>query len=243
MSSDRRSTALRRYLLRVVVFALAMIVSLGPLGLLAEQLTSNHSFRRFDLFPAKSLHPVVRQSPALVDILEIISFFGSPPWFYALVGGSTIYLWWNKRRILATFMVVTGLMGGVVDTAVKLWVDRPRPTLPHPVALGPQGSFPSGHVMTSTIGYGTLLLVFMPRLARRWRVLMVIGAVLVVCVIAFARLSLGVHFVSDVVGGFLLGVTWLAASTSAFARWRRDRGDTSEPVHPLEGLEPGRISS
>ena len=226
-SPDRDSRALRRYLLNLALGAIVIIVVLGPLGLLVEQLTSDQAFRSFDLFPAKDMHPVVRHSPGLVDALEVVSFFGSPPWFYVLIGASVIYLWRKQQRMLATFMVVSGLLGGVVDTAVKVWVDRPRPTLPHPVALGPQGSFPSGHVMTATIGYGLILLVFLRPMERLSRAFAFLGAFLFVCVIGFARLALGVHFLSDVVGGFVLGAAWLCASIISFNRWRRERGDAS----------------
>jgi undecaprenyl-diphosphatase len=49
-----------------------------------------------------------------------------------------------------------------------------------------------------------------------------------------------VHFVSDVVGGWVLGLAWLAASTAAFSTWRVDRG--RPPVEPSEGLEPEAAS-
>jgi membrane-associated phospholipid phosphatase len=227
-SSDRKSRALRHYLLNLVVAAVAIVIVLGPLGLLVEQLTSDPAFRTFDLWPATSLHPTVRHSPGLVDALEVISFFGSPPWFYVLIGASVIYLWRNQQRMLAIFMIVSGLLGGVVDTAVKLWVDRPRPTLPHPVALGPQGSFPSGHVMTATIGYGLLFLVFLPPMPRLRRVFAALGAFLLICLIGSARLALGVHFVSDVVGGFILGAAWLVAAALAFNGWQRESGNASD---------------
>jgi membrane-associated phospholipid phosphatase len=238
-SSDMRTTAGQRYCVRVILFAIAVVLALGPLGILAEALTANGTLTKLDMAPARSLHPVVVGSPGLVDVLEVVSFFGSPPWFYVVLGGSALYLWLKKRRGLASFIVVTGLVGGVVDTAVKLWVDRPRPSLAHPVAIGPRGSFPSGHTMTATIGYGVLLLVFLPLVARRLRVAMVIGTGVLVCIIGCARLALGVHFVSDVVGGFLLGLAWLAASTTAFSMWRRDQGKA--PVKPLEGVDPDSV--
>ena len=54
---------------------------------------------------------------------------------------------------------------------------------------------------------------------------------------AFSRLTLGVHYVSDVLGGYALGAAWLTASVAAFEIWREDRG--RRPTHPLEeGVEP-----
>ena len=51
-----------------------------------------------------------------------------------------------------------------------------------------------------------------------------------------SRLSLGVHFLSDVLGGFVLGLAWLAASTAAFSIWRSEQ--RKKPVDVMEGVEP-----
>jgi membrane-associated phospholipid phosphatase len=231
----------QRYGARIVLFAVVVVLLLGPLGLLVTELTTNERLEDLDLSAAAEFHPVVEDSPGLVLTLEVISFIGSPPWFYLLLGGSAIYLWFKKRRRLSVFIVVTGLMGGVVDTAVKVWVDRPRPHIEDPVATAPENAFPSGHTMMSTIGYGVLLLVFIPLVPRRLRAPVAIGALLLVCGIGLARLMLGVHFISDVIGGFLLGLAWLMASVIAFSGWRRDEGE--EPVRPFEGVDPQSITS
>jgi len=60
--------------------------------------------------------------------------------------------------------------------------------------------------------------------------------VLLVGAIGFTRLALGVHYISDVLGGVVLGLAWLAASTAAFSTWRLERGRPA--VDPMEGLEP-----
>jgi undecaprenyl-diphosphatase len=57
-----------------------------------------------------------------------------------------------------------------------------------------------------------------------------------VAAIGVSRLALGVHYITDVVGGFILGLAWLTASTAAFSIWRKERG--RKPVDPLRGLEP-----
>ncbi|MEA2685143.1 MAG: undecaprenyl-diphosphatase, partial [Actinomycetota bacterium] len=84
--------------------------------------------------------------------------------------------------------------------------------------------------------YGTLLLVFLPLIARRWRPLVIAAAAGLVLAIGFSRLALGVHYLSDVVGGIILGLAWLATSTAAFSIWRVERG--RRPVKPMEGVEP-----
>jgi len=131
---------------------------------------------------------------------------------------------------------VTTIGGGLLDTAVKLAVDRPRPSLEEPIATAFGKSFPSGHAMSSIVVYGSLLLVFFPVLSPVWRRRSLIGAVVLVLVIGFTRLALGVHYITDVLGGYVLGLAWLAASTAAFSIWRVERG--RRPVELTEGLEP-----
>ena len=84
-------------------------------------------------------------------------------------------------------------------------------------------SFPSGHAQNAVVAWGVLLLVFLPVLRGRWRVVAVIAAVAVVLAIGFARVALSVHFVSDVLAGYALGAAWLAAPPGRRCRHKRPR--------------------
>ena len=119
---------------------------------------------------------------------------------------------------------------------MKVAVNRPRPSVLDPIISAHGKSFPSGHAMSSTVVYGALLLVFLPMVPRRWRPAAIGGTVLLVALIGFSRLGLGVHYLSDVLGGYVLGLAWLAVSTAAFSIWRAQRG--KPPVHVTEGLAP-----
>lgn len=90
--------------------------------------------------------------------------------------------------------------------------------------------------MTSLVVYGGLLLVFLPIVAHRRRIAVAAATAALVVAIGISRLALGVHFVSDVLAGWVLGLAWLVASVAAFSVWRQERG--REAVEPLEGLEP-----
>jgi undecaprenyl-diphosphatase len=157
-------------------------------------------------------------------------------WFYIIVIPAVIWVWRAGHPRLAIFLIVTTLAGGVLDTIVKEVVNRARPSLVDPVATAHGKSFPSGHAMSSTFTYGALILVFLPMIAKRYRPLVIGGGVLLVVAICFSRLALGVHFITDVAGGVVLGLAWLAASTAAFSIWRVDRG--RPPVEVSEGVEP-----
>jgi membrane-associated phospholipid phosphatase len=229
-----------RYGLRVTLFAVAFLLVAIPFGFLLDQVKRHGALIRLDTSAARNLHDWVRGSPNLVRALKLLTFLGSPPWFYLLVIPSALWVWRRGHLRLGVFLLVTTLGGGLIDTIVKVVVDRDRPSLVDPVATAHGQSFPSGHSMSSTFVYGALLLVFLPGVARRYRPALVGGAVVLVLAIGFSRLALGVHYVTDVLGGYVLGLAWLAASTAAFSTWRVERGRA--PVEVTEGLEPEAAS-
>lgn len=225
-----------RYGLRVTLFAVAFLLVAIPFGFLLDQVKRNGALLDLDTSAARNLHEWVRHSDDLVRELKILTFFGAPLWFYIIVTPAVLWVWRRGHTRLAVFLVVTTLGGGLLDTIVKEVVGRPRPSLVEPVASAHGKSFPSGHAMSSTVAYGALLLVFLPAIGRRYRPVVFAGAVVLVVAIGFSRLALGVHYITDVVGGVVLGLAWLAASTAAFSTWRVERGEP--PVEDTEGLEP-----
>ncbi len=233
----RRLDPVQRYGVRLSLFGLALLLVAVPFGILLAQVVTDGPATRWDVDAAERLHEVVADRPAWVSALEVVSFLGKPIWLGAMIGGPTLWLLHRHRWHLSLFLVVTALGGGVVDTVVKVVVARPRPLLDDPVATARGKSFPSGHSMSAAVCYGALLLAFGVLLspsARRWAM----GAVVaLVGAIAASRLALGVHYVTDVVGGVVLGVAWLLASVAAWEIWREERGlERTEPL--AEGVEP-----
>ena len=107
----------------------------------------------------------------------------------------------------------------------------------HPIAHGPGNSFPSGHSLGSIVCYGAVLLVFLPAARGRWRTVFITVIVALVALIGISRILLGVHYVSDVVGGWAVGIAWLGLTTFAFELSRDAAGlPVTDPV--TEGLEP-----
>jgi undecaprenyl-diphosphatase len=232
----RRLDPEQRFGLRLTLFAIAIVLVFVPFGLLLALVVDEGPLTVYDRALAEELHDVVREHRWTISPLQVLSFLGKPIWFYLLVGAACVYLLWRKRHRLVAYLVLTGLGGGAVDTAVKVLVSRDRPRLEDPVATAWGMSFPSGHAFTSTAMYGALLLVFIPAIPKRWRPFAIGAYVTLVAAIAFSRLALGVHFLSDVIGGIVLGAAWLIAATAAFSIWRTERG--RKPVEPVRGLEP-----
>ena len=232
----RRLDPQQRYGLRVTLFGVATLLVMVPFSYLLVQVTSKGPLTAADSRIAESLYERVRESDLAVTVAKMLSFIGGPLWFYATIGAAVLFFLLRGQTRTSVFLAVTNLLGGAIDTVVKVLVDRPRPELVDPIVHAFGKSFPSGHTMASTVGYGSLLLAFIPFVPRRFRAPLIAGYFVLVALIAGSRLALGVHFVSDVVGGFILGLAWLAMSTAAFSIWRTERG--KPPVHLTQGVEP-----
>ncbi len=130
-----------------------------------------------------------------------------------------IWLMYLRRwKPLAVWVVL--LIGCVaLDTGLKHLFHRPRPLN---MEGWPGWSFPSGHVMAVTAVYG-MLAVF---IARTWAAFAVVALILIT---ATALLLPGYHFLSDLIAGYLIGATWLAACAFAAHRWYRPNSHPSIP--------------
>lgn len=236
-SIRRRLDPRERYGLRLTLYATAMVLVAVPFSALLFQVLAEGPLTEFDGRVADRLNELVHRSPAAVAALEAVSGLGRPLTLIVVAGVAAAFLWWRGQRRLAVFLVVTGLGGGLVDSAVKIAVDRPRPVVDHPVSDALGKSFPSGHAMSSTVVYGSLVLAFLPGWSRRVRRAVLAVAALLILLIGSSRLLLGLHFVSDVVGGYVLGLAWLAGAVAAFSIWRVEEG--RRPAAALsEGVEP-----
>ncbi|MGI8632676.1 MAG: phosphatase PAP2 family protein [Solirubrobacterales bacterium] len=235
-SLQRRLDPKARFGLRATLFGLAVVLVAVPFAYLLFEVLGQGPFTRWDVRMAEAIHEWVLERQGFVSILDRVSLLGKPLWLAFIVTLAGIYVFVRGRRRLALYLVVAVAGGGLVDSAVKIAVNRPRPELTEPLAHAFGKSFPSGHAMSSMVTYGVLLLVLLPVVSRAWRAFAWSAAGLLVVLIGASRLMLGVHFVSDVLGGWILGIAWLSAVTAAFSIWRKEEGKPAVAV--TEGVEP-----
>lgn len=143
-------------------------------------------------------------------------------------------------RLWRHLLLVLGASGGglLLMVALKRVFDRPRPTVVPPLMLETSPSFPSGHAMMSAVVYltlGALLAQLCPRWRERVYVMTVAGALTVL--IGLTRLYLGVHYPSDVLGGWSVGLAWALASALAARGLRRGSRQLRAEVPEAEGAE------
>lgn len=188
---------------------------------------------------AAGINRLIAGHHTLVAVVKAVTWLGSDGVLWTVIGAATVILALRRRWRLAIYLLVTGAGALVLDPVLKSLVGRLRPVVAHPIAHGTGNSFPSGHSLGSIVCYGALLLVFLPATRRgsRWRRAFIIVIVALVVLIGISRVLLGVHYLSDVLGAWALGITWLGITAFAFELSRRAAGQpVTDPV--TEGLEP-----
>lgn len=186
---------------------------------------------------AARLNSLISAHPVAVSIVKAITWLGSDGVLWTLIGAAALVLAIRRRWRLTIYLLVTGAGALVLDPVLKALVGRLRPVVAHPIAHGNGNSFPSGHALGSIVCYGALFLVFLPALRGTWRRVFTAVIVTLVAAIGISRLLLGVHYLSDVLGGWALGITWLGITAFAFELSRQVTGEpVTDPV--TEGLEP-----
>ncbi|MEV7725408.1 phosphatase PAP2 family protein [Streptomyces sp. NPDC087917] len=174
----------------------------------------------FPLDRAPHLWSVAHRPPVAVAFARAVTVTGSGPVPYLcalgaglLAGRGTRGRWLSAAGALGFLLVAQG-----VRTAVMYAVARPRPPLADWTAHASGYAFPSGHTTTSALAAGLLAGAAWrtagPATARLCWVLLACWALAV----GLSRIYLGVHWPTDVLGGWLFAATWLAAATALATR-------------------------
>ncbi|MEV6167143.1 phosphatase PAP2 family protein [Streptomyces sp. NPDC051954] len=171
---------------------------------------------------ARTSHRWAVDGPGTTQAFRILTDWVWDPWtMRILCTAVVVWLVWRHRAWwTALWLAVTVALGTLVQQSLKAAVGRARPVWPDPVDSAHYAAFPSGHAMTATVVCGLLLwLLHRYEPARTlWRTAVAVAVISVVGV-GLTRVWLGVHWASDIVGGWLLGATLVALAVLAHRRW------------------------
>jgi undecaprenyl-diphosphatase len=238
--ASARTAALRpfeHFAWRSLVGLATIIAAATGFGLLLLLVRSGWPpFASFDRGAVDTLNQAVADNRIVVTVLNAITNLGARAILFWLVTVSAAVMLIRRQYQLTVYLVATGLGALILDPAIKMLVGRLRPMVPDPVAMAPGYSFPSGHTLDSTVFYGVMLLVFLPIIPPRLRKPAIGLVIALLAAIGFSRVALGVHYPSDVIGGWLLGVAWLGVTAHAFGHWRAEMGRPQRRLS--EGLAP-----
>jgi undecaprenyl-diphosphatase len=199
----------------LLVLALVVLIVGGVvLGVLAFLVRSNSSLLHVD----KSVAPWGEEhtTPFSQWMLNFVTSFGSTGVIVGFtLGVFVIEMIRRPSRWLPVFLVAVTVGQTLMSTQIKNLLDRVRPTA-NPIAhtLGP--SFPSGHTTGAAACFAAFALVLGRGRSRNAQSLLAGAAVFIAVAVAASRVLLGVHWLSDVIGGLALGWGWFALCSLAF---------------------------
>lgn len=221
----------------LIILGLASLVGIGSVvGLALQELSGSQPApdRWIQTFM------VANRSQWLTSTMQAVTLLGDSSFVIGVVCIVGI-IWSYFARSLhpLILLVVTYLGARVIESAVKQLSHRPRPPIEQAIDHFTRFAFPSGHAIYAITIYGMIAaLLSMVSRQRQRRLAMWVGATLIVALVGSSRIYLGAHWLTDVVGGYILGVAWLiillvTTQRSDVVRTKTSQSHvTRQKVHP-----------
>ena len=218
----------------VVLIGMALCVAATwAFGLIARQIERG-STQAFD--DAVLHYLAAHRIPWLARAMLEVTALGTGLVVFMIVGVAALFLWLTTHRWSALLLLVATFGGLILNNVLKLVFNRPRPQVIPWVTPVVSSSFPSGHSMNAAIVYLTVAWLAARLMKGRWaRWVLMLATFALVLLIGASRVYLGVHYPSDVLGGYVLGVAWAAfcmamlETVQAYARRRgAPRGEAAK---------------
>jgi undecaprenyl-diphosphatase len=193
------------------LISLLCLIAFGVFAILID----THRIYSFDLRLIRFWQGM--ESPGMTRLAEALSASGTTKPVVGIALLVMAFLFFVLRRRWELLTVVMALGGStLLNSAVKNAVGRERPSL-HRIVEEAGYSFPSGHAMAALSLYGVTAYLLWRHVGSGWgRTLIAAIAAIYILAIGASRIYLGVHYPSDVIGGYLLSGCWLAATIGTF---------------------------
>ncbi len=185
---------------------------------------------------------VAHRTPAMTWVMAAVSTVGNTVGMALLALLGALVLWRLRRGAEAAVVVIAALGASLLVTGFKNLYDRARPPVAEQLTMQSNGALPSGHSLGSMVVLGVLAAVVVVLVQRpALQALAVLAAVAGIVTIGISRLYLGVHWMTDVLTGWMLGGAWLAICVTALVLLDHGRSRTSETAtqDALIDVRPG----
>jgi undecaprenyl-diphosphatase len=229
LRADHFYTSVGAFLVVGVLIAIAGTLGFAALGEHVRQGATQ-------TFDVAVLHWMeAHHTPKLTALAVELTYLGTSTVVLMIVGVSALFLWHTAHRHSARLLLAAVAGNIILNGVLKLYFNRPRPSVFAWQAPVTSSSFPSGHAMSATVCYGTVAYLVARLQKHHWsRVLTLAGAVVLILLVCATRVYLGVHYPSDVIAGIIVGLAWAAfcmatlEASLAIARRRAPRAVVEE---------------
>ncbi|MFD6101227.1 phosphatase PAP2 family protein [Nocardia salmonicida] len=162
---------------------------------------------------------IAHRGEPLTSITTVITDLGSTL-SMTILASFTVGVFALRRNLpVAALVAVTSLGAGVLVWVIKRLVGRQRPPEASRLVFEPSLSYPSGHTLGSTVVVGIVAIVLVPRITKHWvRSTATVLAVAFPIAVGLSRIYLGVHWTTDVLAGWIIGLLWLVLCVTVFTR-------------------------
>jgi membrane protein DedA with SNARE-associated domain/membrane-associated phospholipid phosphatase len=197
----------------LALLAMLLIAAAWAFFSLLVTLPGNGEAMRLDMTVHHAMFAL--RTPLADTLMAVLASLGD--WQVLTPGATLVFAWllWRRRRVAAWHWLAAIGFGLALVATLGFLLDMPKP----PAATAVTGfSFPSASVTMATVVYGFFAVLIARELPGRRRAWPYVVAGALVAMIGFSRLYFGAHWLSDVLGGALLGMTWIALLGLAYRR-------------------------
>ena len=180
------------------IFLPSLVIVFLILGFMVRNLSQGILF---DITIMNGIHEV--NNELIFSFMKVISFLGSEIFLIGLISIIVIYNWIKKSYYISKLLLASTLGSFILNFILKFLINRTRPL---DFFLVEQGglSFPSGHAMVATSMYLTMAYILSKRFKEK-KILIYTIAIGIILLMGVSRLVLGVHWPTDIIGGYIMG--------------------------------------
>lgn len=151
------------------------------------------------------------RNPLITNVMKFITYTGNAKFYFIIMPIFIIFYVYKKQHLEISVLTISLLGGHYINQFLKNYFGRIRPT-DYSIIIQEGFSFPSGHAMVSICFYGMLAYIITRNIkSKKRRIFLISTLIFYTLLIGFSRIYLGVHWPSDVIGGYIIGMAWLYA--------------------------------
>ncbi|MBI0577054.1 phosphatase PAP2 family protein [Neobacillus cucumis] len=209
---------IKKYLFIAFIISLVSVIGFGTVSILI----SDEKIGHFDSMVISAVQGL--ETPGLTKVMKLFTFIGSTRVVIILSLVLLFFLYkilYHRLELILFVSVIAG--AGILNGVLKQFFQRTRPNLHRLIEISGY-SFPSGHAMSAFAFYGVLAFLLWRHISTRiGRTILIIVSCFMILAIGISRIYLGVHYPSDIIGGYFASGFWLTAAIWVFQFYKEKR--------------------